>query len=47
MVDSQRQLTLGAGDSTAKTAGLLVVGSVVALFLLRKLSGSVSVSVSK
>jgi len=47
MVDSQRQLTLGAGDTTAKTTGLLVVGAVVALFLLRRLSGSVSVNVGK
>jgi hypothetical protein len=47
MVDSQSQLTLGAGDATARTAGLLVIGAVVALFLLRKLSGSVAVSVGK
>lgn len=47
MVDSQKQLTLGAGDATARTAGLLVVGAVVGLWLLRRLSGSVSVSVGK
>ena len=41
MVDSQRQLTIGVGDATAKATGLLVVGAVVALFLLRRLSGSV------
>ena len=47
MADMQSQLSLGAGDATAKATGLLVVGAVVALFLLRKLNGSVSVSVGK
>lgn len=47
MADSQAQLTLGAGDATAKATGLLVVGAVVALFLLRRLNGSVSLSVGK
>lgn len=43
MADQQSQLTLGATDGTAKTAGLLVVGAVVGLFFLRKLNVSVMV----
>lgn len=43
MADQQSQLSIGAGDATAKTAGLMVVGAVVALFFLRKLSVSVAV----
>lgn len=42
-MDSQRQLTLGAGDATARTTGLLVVGAVVALFMLRRLSVNVAI----
>lgn len=45
MVDQQERLTLGAGDATAKAVGLLVVGAVVGLWLLRRLSASASVSV--
>lgn len=42
MVDSQEQLSLKL-EPTARTTGLLVVGAVVALFLLKKFSVSVAV----
>lgn len=44
MVDQQKQLTLGSGDATARTAGLMVIGAVVGLFLLKRLNGSLSIS---
>lgn len=43
MADQQSQLMYGAGDPTAKVTGLLVVGAVVVLFLLRRLNVSVNV----
>lgn len=45
MVDSQQGLRMfSAENQTARTAGILVIGAVVGLILLRKLSISGSVS---
>lgn len=43
MADMQSQLSLSFGDSTVKATGLLVVGAVIGLVLLKRFSGSVSV----
>lgn len=45
MVDSQRGLTMLAPENqTARAAGLLVVGAVLGLFLLRRFSVSGAIS---
>jgi hypothetical protein len=43
MVDSQEGLGIG-GNSTARVAGLIVVGAVLGLFLLRRFNVSGAVS---
>lgn len=42
MADSQAQLSLGVGDATAKVTGLMVIGAVALLFVLRRFNVSVS-----
>lgn len=45
MADMQERLSLSNSDSTARMTGVIVIGAVVALFFLRRLTGSVSGSI--